>query len=179
MESYFAKYVDTSDREAMARFLSGHFRYYTANSWNKLTSYANNVKLPNLGLTDAQAKRAYDIMLDGELDMTDYQDHVRTIIDDFREHTGLDIAFNGRSDGYLVLYGGTFASHPYGLDYDELMDPDQWGLDELADETETVCYFDKTCDEIRTAFITMLKTAHVVEEQRVVTITTRRLVLDW
>lgn len=34
----FAKKVDTRSRQAMAEFLTNHFRYYTMNSWNGSTS---------------------------------------------------------------------------------------------------------------------------------------------
>lgn len=52
--SFFAKEVDTTDRKAMADFLTNHFRYDTMNSWNESTSYANNVKIYNLGIEDKE-----------------------------------------------------------------------------------------------------------------------------
>ena len=50
MSDYFSKQIDTDNRQAMAEFLANHFRYYTMNSWNRLTSYANNVKSKNSSL---------------------------------------------------------------------------------------------------------------------------------
>jgi len=41
----FYKQVDKRYRETMRKFLRKHFRYNTMNSWNRSTSYANNIKL--------------------------------------------------------------------------------------------------------------------------------------
>ncbi len=64
MKQFFQR-VDLRRRAAMVAFLDGHFRYYTMNSWNRSTSYANCVKIPRLGLTPAQMERAWG-MLDCE-----------------------------------------------------------------------------------------------------------------
>lgn len=40
----YEKAVNTDNRNEMIRFLTGHFRYFTMNSWNGCSSYANNVK---------------------------------------------------------------------------------------------------------------------------------------
>ena len=45
------KTVDYTNRNEMIAFLTNHFRYSTMNSWNQMTSYANNVKLHNLLIT--------------------------------------------------------------------------------------------------------------------------------
>ena len=47
----FNQKVDLRNRKEMINFLTTHFRYYTNNSWNLSTSYANNVKIYNLDLT--------------------------------------------------------------------------------------------------------------------------------
>ena len=57
----FIKEVDLRSRKSMIRFLTTHFRYDTMNSWNQSTSYANNVKVYNLGLTKEQEEKLYDI----------------------------------------------------------------------------------------------------------------------
>lgn len=97
---FFQKKVDRRSRAAMRAFLARHFRYDTMNSWNGLTSYANNVKTHRLGLTPEQSGKA-DEMLE-----TDYWDEIRDPIDDFTESQGYEytIGTNGRSGGYLVLY---------------------------------------------------------------------------
>ena len=46
----------------MINFLTTHFRYYTNNSWNLSTSYANNVKIYNLGLTSEERDKAYELI---------------------------------------------------------------------------------------------------------------------
>ncbi len=97
---FFQKKVDRRSRAAMRAFLARHFRYDTMNSWNGLTSYANNIKTHRLGLTPEQSGKA-DEMLE-----TDYWDEIRDPIDDFTESQGYEytIGTNGRSGGYLVLY---------------------------------------------------------------------------
>jgi hypothetical protein len=97
---FFQKKVDRRSRAAMVDFLAGHFRYDTMNSWNGLTSYANNIKTHRLGLTPEQSNKA-DEMLG-----TDYWDEIRYPIDDFTRAQGdsYTIGTNGRSGGYLVLY---------------------------------------------------------------------------
>ena len=41
----YYKEADKRYRESMVKFLKNHFRYNTMNSWNRSTSYANNIKL--------------------------------------------------------------------------------------------------------------------------------------
>lgn len=49
MTTFYEKKVNTKDRKEMIAFLKNHFRYDTMNSWNRSTSYANNVKNLQLG----------------------------------------------------------------------------------------------------------------------------------
>lgn len=97
---FFEKKVDLRSKKAMVDFLAGHFRYYTMNSWNRMTSYANCIKVHRLGLSRDQNSRVWDLL------DTDYWDEIRYPIDDFTEETGgcYTIGTNGRSGGYLVLY---------------------------------------------------------------------------
>ena len=44
----YYKEVDKRYKESMIKYLRKHFRYSTMNSWNKSTSYANNIKLYNI-----------------------------------------------------------------------------------------------------------------------------------
>lgn len=87
----------------MVAFLRGHFRYYTMSSWNRLTSYARNVKIQNLGLTREQRSRAYDIIY-AEDAFVEINDRIRM----FNEEHNYEYqaAFNGRSGGYIVLLQG-------------------------------------------------------------------------
>lgn len=89
-------------RAAMIEFLRGHFRYNTANSWNRATSYAHNVKIYRVIPRDLQDK-AFEILEQGQV-----SDGINFLFDDFmRKHAGTwQAGFNGRSGGYLVLYIG-------------------------------------------------------------------------
>jgi hypothetical protein len=51
MTPFFKNNVDRRSRSTMVSFLHGHRRYDTMNSWNRLTSYANIIKIHRLGLT--------------------------------------------------------------------------------------------------------------------------------
>ena len=51
----FYKSVDLRSRSH--RFLRSHERYNTMNSWNRTTSYSNNMKIHSLGFPGIKAKR--------------------------------------------------------------------------------------------------------------------------
>lgn len=99
----FYKDVDLRIRKAMESFLENHFRYNTMNSWNCSTSYANNVKVYNLGLTREQEQKLYSMM-----EVEEFYDQIHDDLMLFAlEHDYLwQVGFNGRSSGYLVLYQG-------------------------------------------------------------------------
>ena len=62
MSKPFSKSVDKRSRDSMIAFLGKHYRYPTANSWNGSTSYANNVKVYNLGLSSEQENKLYSML---------------------------------------------------------------------------------------------------------------------
>ena len=97
---FFRKNVNRRGRTPMVDFLTGHFRYYTMNSWNYTSSYAHCIKLHRLGLTSTQSDNAHKIL------DTDYWNEIREPIDDFTasQDNRYTIGTNGRSGGYLVLY---------------------------------------------------------------------------
>ena len=99
----FSKEVDLRSRRAMTEFLAKHFRYNTMNSWNQSTSYANNIKVYNLGLNKEQEEKLYAM-----LDTAEFYTYINEMLYDFSaEHNHLwQVGFNGRSSGYLVLYQG-------------------------------------------------------------------------
>lgn len=99
----FHKKVDRRSRKAMTEFLRNHFRYYTMNSWNISTSYANNLKIHRLGLTGEQGMKLLDIM-----ECEGAYDNINDMIWEFgsRHDWEWQAGFNGRSGGYLVLYRG-------------------------------------------------------------------------
>lgn len=184
--AYFAKEVDTTDRKAMADFLTNHFRYYTMNSWNASTSYANNVKIYNLGIKDKEVlDKAWDIVC-SDIDRYEMYDNFRQIIDEFRESEGYDIGFNGRSEGYIVMYAMEYdvsrkamAVYPgRSIDqYEDFYDEESWSMEELKDRCELVCTFDRTCDRIREEFLYWCIKGVIVEEDHTIIETVRRLTL--
>jgi hypothetical protein len=99
----FYKKVNIRSKQAMIDFLTNHFRYDTLNSWNNSTSYANNIKIYNLGLEKETENKLYDL-----LNVEEFWDEINYILDDFsRKNNHLwQIGVNGRSGGYLVLYQG-------------------------------------------------------------------------
>lgn len=105
--SHFSKAVDRRSRRAMTEFLSSHFRYHTAGSHNRSTSYAHCIKVDRLGLNREQTDAAYD-MLAAET----YWDRIDDPIREFTHsmHGMYAIGTNGRSGGYLVLYRSEYKS---------------------------------------------------------------------
>ena len=100
----FYKQVNLNKRGEMIAFLKKHFRYDTMNSWNRSTSYANNIKLYNI-------EKPADIDDDTwcqMLGLTEWQEKLSDLIEDFgRQHDWLwQAGINGRSGGYVVLYKG-------------------------------------------------------------------------
>lgn len=101
----FSKRVDKRSRKEMIAYLENHFRYNTMNSWNRSTSYACNMKLYNLGLDRETEDKLWDL-----LDVPEFYERLHELIEDFnRQHNYLwQAGWNGRNNGYLVLYqGGT------------------------------------------------------------------------
>ena len=99
----FHKPINYESREEMIEFLDYHFKYWTMNSWNKSKSYANNMKIYNLGLTREQEDKLWDIISCEDAYWT-----INSLIEDFNyDHDfKYQAGFNGRSGGYLVLYSG-------------------------------------------------------------------------
>lgn len=178
----FVKDVDRNDIEAMRRFLDEHFRYWTMSSWNRLESYAHNVKLHRLGLTSEQLDRAFEL-LDEDIDTSAFWDGVHELINDFYEETGYLAGFNGRSGGYLVLYDtvrrdDTVSALSAGIDmYADFWDEDEWDADDLRTRVDLVCRFDRLCEDIRTHLLLTLEIGHVETYEETVVVQHRHLVL--
>ena len=99
----FYKPVDRRSTTAMTAFLENHFRYDTANGWNRSTSYACNMKITDLDLDCATIDRLFNLIR-----VPEFYDELRYLIANFnRAHDYLwQAAWNGRNGGYLVLYQG-------------------------------------------------------------------------
>ena len=100
----FYKEVNIKKRGEMIAFLKNHFRYHTMNSWNRSTSYANNIKLYNI---DKPADIDSDIWWE-MLVIADWHEKLNDLLEDFgRKYNWLwQAGINGRSGGYVVLYQG-------------------------------------------------------------------------
>lgn len=156
MEKIFSKNIADS-RQNKIEFLTKHFRYYTANSWNRLTSYANNVKINNLKLPEEIKNKAYDFIC-AECD--DFWFDVREMISDFRIRTGYSAGFNGRSDGYIVLYDDNSCRS-----IDQYEDFEDWDDSAIDERVQLVKDFDELCDNIRDLFIDYVKNSEICEEE--------------
>ena len=67
----YYKEVDKRYRESMVKYLRKHFRYNTMNSWNKSTSYANNIKLYNIDKPDGvDNDTCWEMICNVELNIT-------------------------------------------------------------------------------------------------------------
>lgn len=172
----FYKPVSTTDRAAMIRFLSEHFRYNTMNSWNRSTSYANNMKVYNLGLTPEQEKNLLQLM---DIDDPMIYSGVNMLLREFSQKYNhkWQAKFN-RGGSYLVLYQGEkendkIVSYP-GRSTDMNEDFTSWDNDALKDRVLLVQDFDKLCDDIAN------EAAYVTENyeiKEVSFVTTKKVIL--
>ena len=62
---FYKKGIDITNDKQMFNFIKNHFEYYTMNSWNRLASIANNVKLHRMHLTGDWTV-AYNLLVNGE-----------------------------------------------------------------------------------------------------------------
>jgi hypothetical protein len=100
----FYKEVDKRHRETLIAFLKKHFRYHSMNSWNRSTSYANNIKLHRTEKpSDVDDDTWWEM-----LDVAEWQEKMSDLLEDFnRKHNyQWQAGINGRSGGYVVLYRG-------------------------------------------------------------------------
>lgn len=179
----FYKKVRKNNRRDMIDFLQNHFRYNTMNSWNQSTSYANNVKVHRLDIPKDKIDIAYEIIYD-DVNADDLYDEISNFIYDFKQDTGYDVGFNGRSSGYLVLYATAFdvkqnklVTYP-GRNIDmcaDFEDKSEWDMTALKSRVELVSKFDKLCDDIRDVFLQYLDEYEIVEEEIQVTKTIKTL----
>lgn len=153
---FYKKGIDITNDKQMFNFLKNHFEYPTMNSWNRLYSIANNVKIYNLSLS-GDCWNALNLLQNGEYDTISY------MIDDWRRcHSGYEVYFNGRSGGYLILRDCCCNGHMLPesiLDSETYEDYKEWcreycgsvkaNRSELVEYTKLVQDFDKLCDELR------------------------------
>ena len=148
--------IDITNDKQMFNFLKDHFQYYTMSSWNRTKSIANNVKLYKLGLSGDWTV-ALDFLNDSSYD------EINSMIEDWEfEHKGYKVGFNGRSDGYLVLYNDNNNGCILSDDIDECVDYEEYkrycteyyggvkhNRRDLVKMVKLVQDFDKLCDQLR------------------------------
>lgn len=160
----FFKKVDTNNREEMINFLSNHFRYSTMNSWNRLDSYANNMKIHKV-IPHQYYQKAFELM-----ESSDFYNEINQMINDFDEEHGYEYqaGFNGRSGGYLVLYTGGKEGNRVFTKFAELNeskeDIEEFSDDFLKSRTELVQELDTLCDNIVEYVVNLCKKYKVVEK---------------
>lgn len=156
--------VDIANTKSMWEFLANHFTYNTMNSWNGLKSIANNVKLYKLNLAGDWTnviKYLTDVGDCGGLQLQ-IDDELRAF--DEKYYPNYRVGFNGRSNGYLVLYN---ADNNRSIlpdcvaNYDSYEDfktdlKTYWEdskvsdfNDELREAVQVVRDFDRLCDTLR------------------------------
>ena len=148
--------IDITNDKQMFNFLKDHFTYYTLNSWNRLSSVANNVKLYKLGLSGDWCV-ALNLLENGEYDTINWM-----IQDWEKEHPGYQVFFSGHSGGYIILgskhNNGTILpdSVTENDNYEQYKEycKENFGSVkanryELVQYTKIVQAFDKFCDELR------------------------------
>lgn len=151
----FTKEVDLTNRVKMIKFLMSHFRYYTMNSWNQSTSYANNIKLYNLDIPQELQAKAYDFIA---AKCEEYSSALDDKFHEFLEDTGYALGINGRSGGYIVMYDterqndDTLAVMP-GRGIDMYEDFGDWETSDIVERVKLVQTFDKLCDDVRDLFL--------------------------
>jgi hypothetical protein len=107
----YYKEINKRYKETLIKFLRKHFRYNTMNSWNRSTSYANNIKLHQIDKPeDIDQDRWWEI-----LSITEWQEKLRDLLEDFGRKYKFQwqAGINGRSGGYVVLYRGGIKPSDY------------------------------------------------------------------
>lgn len=123
-------------KKEMIEYLSNHLRYYTLRSWNRMTSYAQSVKIYNLPWKSREDEsKAYDLVSTSEAARV-----IKKHSDEFNRQTDYrySIITNGRSSGYFVLVESERTDSGYKSECPEcgqlnyrLVPPDAGTLDNL------------------------------------------------
>lgn len=153
MKDFCVKNISYKDRKSMERFLKNHFRYNTNGGWNHSTSYANNMKIYNLGLPREKEEILYEL-----LSADNYEEilwPVNKLINNFKRKYNYKFqpGVNGRSDGYLVLYQGGIKDgriYTYPIRHMDMEEDcfDTWSDQELEERVKLVQDFDILCNNI-------------------------------
>lgn len=170
MKEYYQK-VDKRSKKAMISYLESHLKYSTMNSWNRTQSYANNIKIYNLGLPKDLEDKFY-IATSDNVEFLEFTWLIDDMKEEFAKEWGYYPGFNGRSGGYLVLYQTCLVDgkreiypgkpFPSQLDeYEEDMD-----IDLLRQEVEVVQAFDKWTDNLLNRLSELVDGYEFIKEER-------------
>lgn len=155
------------ERAKMVEFLRDHQRYWTANSWNRSTSYSARVKIHDFVPRTLQAQ-AYKM-----LEMREVYAEIGDRLLDFNdENKPYSIGFNGRSSGYLVLYYDTYPlrSIDQHAEYEDMDD------DDLKNRYALVKAFDQAVIDCKAIFLRYCRHYKVEEKEVLVKKTVKVLV---
>lgn len=176
----FYKKVNKNNCKEMYNFLKNHFTYYTLNSWNRLYTIANNVKIYNLDIEGDEWRLLEMLQLDDYFTLN-------CLIEEWeQEHKNYRVGFNGRSGGYLVLGNKEDNKHIFdNYQQDFILEADTFEefktflhnanytlkqyKSELVKMVEIVQEFDQLCDDLVTECQYMLDNYEIEEEERTYT----------
>lgn len=173
---FYQKGIDITNDKQMFNFLKNHYEYWTMNSWNRLSSIANNVKLYNLDLSGDWGV-AYDLLAAGE-----YETINNMLMIWANLHNGFEVHFNGPSGGYLVLCNNDNNYHVLPDEITEAIGYEEYkrwccenygsvkaNRSTLVFYTKLVQDFDKLCDALREYCDELSQqTFEIVEMQRAI-----------
>lgn len=176
----FAKEVDLENEEAVFKYLKEHPLYWLMNSWNRLRTFAHNIKIYNLNVDKEVEDKLYELL---DVDSPD----VKFIFDDDisyfeEENPGYTIYTNGRSGGYLILASsqndrGKLSNMTDAVNnYDTLDDlKEDYDFEEFRTLAETVINFDRACNNIIQSVVSLAENCEIVEEEYTV-LKTRKVI---
>lgn len=176
----FAKEVDLKNDEAVFEYLKKHPRYFLMNSWNRLKTFSQNIKIYNLDVDREVSDKLFDLL---DVDSPDVKFIFEDSIEFFNEENpGYTIYTNGRSGGYLILASnqndrGKLSNMTDAVNnYDTLDDlKEDYDFEEFRTLAETVMNFDRACDNIIQSVISLAENCEIVEEEYMV-LKTRKVI---
>lgn len=175
-------------------YIHNHFYYYTMNSWNRLESIANKVKVYALPLTSQQQDKFFEIYGDERL-CEDMFLMLNSLIYDFEAENNKEVFFNGRSGGYIVMTdkksNGCCVDEDlidccsyedlieYYIEYKgwSFRDSQAEAKRKIEENFEMVVLFDNLCDDLLNELIFILDNAEIEEEEIVKTYKVKNLIL--
>ena len=149
MANFFFKKIDKRNREELINFLQEHSRYPVMNSWNRINTFSNRVKVHYMDLPRDVIDRAFEVVCGDDPFSYRWNRQLSSRLNQFeREQNGYyKMGFNGRSGGYLILIGKKLDD--LHTDPDEYNDKYYWALEDLRTRVNLIQEFDRMCDIIR------------------------------